>query len=173
MKIHFFATAVVLAFYSAGCDASGDQVASGDAGAPPVFPTGEPHCQVPTPKVPRQGLSTTPRGGYQWLANYPSGFACVANPPDSYGVPTNCSDPVDGFSDGKPQKYVDPAGAVEEIDVWCCVSVESPLPGDDPKMVFATSPSLACDEYVQGGFGTGSAYVALCSPSGVFVGWRC
>jgi len=171
MKIHFFATSSVLAFlFLSGCDGSGGEVASGDAGVVAKTtdvgtPAGAPHCVIPAPKVPRQGLSTTPSGGYQWLANYPSGFTCAP-----YGVqpgggpwPTDCSDPVDGFSN--------------DTSTWCCVLTTHT---SDPKYVYALSPSLQCPGWNMppnppAGYGVNdnNADVALCSTSGQFVGWKC
>ena len=157
MKNYFFAALTVLVFFFlSGCGDPGDQVVSGDAGTSPVVPggpLGAPHCAVPIPKYPRKGLSTTPSGGYQWMANYPTGFVCAP-----YGVqpgggpwPSDCGDPADGFSDGK--------------DVWCCVLTTQTT---DPAYVYAILPALKC-----GGWDENDASVALCSTSGEFVGWKC
>lgn len=165
MKNYFFATMLVLAVSFSGCDGSGDQVVFGDSGSTvPGGPLGAPHCVVPTPKYPRQGLSTTPKGGYQWLANYPEGFVC-----QPYGVqpgggswPTDCSDPVDGFS--------------SDASTWCCVLTTHTT---DPEYVYAVLPSLQCPGWnsvippAGQGINDNNVDVALCSTSGKFVGWKC
>ena len=161
MKNYFFATMLVLAVSLSGCDGSGDQVTSGDSGSTvPGGPLGAPHCAVPTPKFPRPGLSTTPKGGYQWLANYPTGFTCAP-----YGVqpgggywPSNCSDPVDGFTDGSDSD-------------WCCVLTTRTT---DPEYVYAVLPALYCPGWGLTSVGdNANADVALCSTAGEFVGWKC
>jgi len=122
--------------------------ASGDARVTP--------CTVPEPKFSLGGLvTTTPRRGYVVVES--EDVACKTM---QYAVkpPTNCSDPVDGFSGG--------------VNLPWCYLVLSKT-GD---RYYLKSPSLDCSvtgaEVASAGLtSTPFGDVAACSPGGKFLGW--
>jgi hypothetical protein len=171
----------LLAALCSGCDGSGGgEVGDGDAGradtvrqdavaASDVKPG---TCTVPTPKFSLNGLVTaTPRHGYVVVAvdSYPCS-TYIAQYPFAIALPTNCEDPVDGFASGVDQ-------------VWCYVVTREAGGRVLPVASNSAKPfSLSCSwtgvqimeqikanvmTYSQAVFGD----VAVCSPSGKFLGW--
>jgi hypothetical protein len=171
----------LLATLCSGCDGSGGgDVEDGDAGrsdavrqdavaATDVKPG---TCSIPTPKFSLNGLvTTTPRHGYVVVAadSHPCS-TYIAQYPFAIAFPTNCEDPVDGFASGADQ-------------VWCYVVTRVAGGRVLPVASNSAEPlSLSCSwtgdqimtqikanvmTYSQAVFGD----VAVCSPSGKFLGW--
>jgi hypothetical protein len=173
----------LLASLCSGCDGSGgEEVASGDAGradsggsvkadagrsdvvkvdavtSDGVVGSMVAPCQVPTPKLAMTGVSSTPRLGYVVLHS-DVGSGCSADPSNNLD-PASCDDPVDGFASSLSGNQ------------WCCVNVQdngtSLINSQHPWMCIPAIPNvkLGSETSMPGD-------VAVCSSSGVFVGWAC
>ena len=171
MKINFLVTApLALSLVLASCDEGSELAGGSDAGNAPDVTRGTDSktapCVVPSPKYPvvtstgASVVGTVPRDGYRIVsAEFTPEEICYV----SAGLtqPTNCQDPVDGYGDGKSS--------------WCCVNVRST---SDPKVVQLVSPTLSCAGSVKDLLAPMSGVVvpgdvALCTSSGVFLGWAC
>ena len=174
------AAAGLLAALLSGCDGSGvggsvngdagrddvEPASKTDAGRPDVVKSSDARatsCQVPEPKYSLNGLVTSkPRGGYRTVDA--EDVQCTSLNPGG-GQPTNCADPVDGF-------------AKTTSDYWCCMVTQkvndayyviSPIMMCGSTVSDYTSskvPAPVTSDYIPG-------HVALCSPTGKFLGWGC
>jgi hypothetical protein len=169
MRINFL---LVLVLALVGCDdGEPESMVNGDAGCPDAVKSDvikssdvqKVPCVVPAPKYTLGGaVSTVPRGGYRIVST--EAVQCTSLVTGGM-QPTNCADPVDGF-------------AANEDSPWCCVYTTRGMVGVGSDAVLSVvSPILACYGTVkQVGTGIGPMIpgdVALCSPSGKFVGWAC
>lgn len=167
----FTATAALaaglLASLLSGCDGSAgdagvDDGGDGDATRGDAGDARATSCAVPTPKFDLGGVVTTrPRRGY--LVVEAESVPCSTLSDGGPYHPTNCSDPVDGFASGVDQ-------------AWCRVLTQSPPSARNPAPTYLAPPYLACDTTGRQVLASSSSPtpfgdVAVCSPSGRFLGW--
>jgi hypothetical protein len=119
-------------------------------------------CVIPTPKFPNAmgtpgyPVTTTPRGGFRVV----DGFMTCSTTTTMLPPPSNCSSPVDGYSDGKTS--------------WCCVgTVLVSSSSKTGKRFGLSSPSPQCLAPGSIGIYVAAGNVAVCSSAGVFLGWDC
>lgn len=111
-------------------------------------------CVIPEPKFSKTSfslypLTSKPRVRYQVVTGT---VFCTTKPNPAaplLALPTDCSSPVDGFSDGKTS--------------WCCVLTQG---GASLGAVSCIGPKDIVSEDTPGA-------VADCTPDGQFLGWDC